>query len=49
MADIKQECPWMVDMWGIPVCRLNVLPCERVPQNLCDQIKKENASKEEGK
>lgn len=41
MTEIKQECPWMVDMWGIPVCRLNVLPCERVPQNLCDKKKKE--------
>lgn len=42
MAEIKQECPWMVDIWGISVCRLCVLPCERVPQNLCDQKKETN-------
>lgn len=39
MAEIEHECPWIVDMWGIPICRLNVLPCKRVPQNLCDQKK----------
>lgn len=37
MAEIKKDCPWMVDMYGTSICRLNVLPCSRVPKNLCDQ------------
>lgn len=37
MAEIKRDCPWIVDMYGTSICRLNVLPCSRVPKNLCDQ------------
>ena len=50
MAEIKKDCPWMVDMYGTSICRLNVLPCSRVPKNLCDQEgEDENDSKTQEK
>ncbi len=36
MAEIIKDCPYIQDMCGVPICRLNVLPCERVSQELCD-------------
>ena len=36
-----ENCPYVEDMCGIPVCRLNVLPCESVEDKLCDCITEE--------
>lgn len=33
----KKECHWEIDIDGTPICRLNVLPCERVTQNFCEK------------
>lgn len=36
-----ENCPYVKDMCGIPICRLNVLPCEAVEDKLCDCITEE--------
>lgn len=37
MAENMKDCSWAVEMYGIYICKLNALPCERVPKNLCDK------------
>lgn len=42
MAKENKDCPWMEYKWGVPICRLMVLPCERVSPQICDQKKEKN-------
>lgn len=42
MAKIKKDCPYILDMDGVPICRLNILPCGRVHQGLCEFMLEED-------
>ncbi len=33
------SCPYSIIVAGVPVCMLNVLPCERVSRRLCEMVK----------
>lgn len=34
----RKECPYAVMVFGVPICGLNVCPCERVDDKLCERI-----------
>ena len=39
MSDVEDnKCPYSIDIAGVSVCMLNVLPCERVSRRLCEMI-----------
>lgn len=39
MSDIEDnKCPYSINVAGVSVCMLNVLPCERVSRKLCEML-----------
>ena len=39
MSDIEDNrCPYSVIVAGVPICMLNVQPCERVSRKLCERL-----------
>lgn len=39
MSDIEDnKCPYSINVAGVSICMLNVLPCERVSRKLCERL-----------
>ena len=32
------RCPYAIMVYGVPICSLNVCPCEHVDERLCERI-----------